>query len=398
MPFIPHALPPLASLHAHSYNIPNTRALMLVYIYIHVHTTHTCLHTGLYAPHTHTHVSAHGHSAHPTCTKMYVCSHTGTQTPQAYTPIHTCTHVHLCVHIGMMQCSPTAHTHARAHTAHTCAHLHSEHVHVSMVHTCTHLHSTHTCTHMVHTHAPTQYTCTRMVHTHIHAHRVHACARLHSTRICAHAYLSLALLWFPGWPCPYPVPNLPRALSGWVCAEAVRSHLMAGILGVLRAAAPSGLHFSEAPASPGDEGAGTLSFTIGTLLSWALGSGPSRTTTYNHCLLGHLGWQECQFAPPDHTALPSCPGSGGDLCGPSWPCQPGRAGAREVGPHACPPAPGLGSPRAWLSRSLLPAPTAPAGPGDRVPAVSSPPGLWNWPTLLTPSLLSGWLCPHLQLP
>ena len=58
------------------------------------HNTHTCLHTGLYAPHTCTPVRARGHSAHPTCTKMYVCSHTGRQTPQAYTPIHTCTHMY----------------------------------------------------------------------------------------------------------------------------------------------------------------------------------------------------------------------------------------------------------------------------------------------------------------
>lgn len=55
--FIVHALPSLSILHAHSYNIPNTYALMLCihgYTYTHTHA----LHTGLYAPHTCTHVRA----------------------------------------------------------------------------------------------------------------------------------------------------------------------------------------------------------------------------------------------------------------------------------------------------------------------------------------------------
>lgn len=203
---------------------------------------------------------------------------------------------------------------------------------------------------------PTERTCVRAytAHMYVHTHTSHS--------LCCGSQ---------AWPCPHSPP--PRqALSGWVCAEAVSSHLVVGILRVLRAAAPSGLHFSEAPASPGDEGAGTLFSMIGTLPGWALGSGPSRIITYNCCLLGHLGQWACRFAPPDHADLPSCPGSGGDLCGLSWPCQPGRAGAREVGPHACPSALGLGSPRAWLSRSRLPALSAPAGPGDTAPAVSSP--------------------------
>lgn len=321
-------------------------------------------------------------------------THRQTDTTSIHPHTHLHTYVHLCVHIGMMQCSPTAHTHAHPHTSHTCAHLHSEHMHVSTVHTCMHLHSTHTRTNTVHMHP-------HGAHTHTCPQSAHVCVPTQHTYMCTRIPLTRsAVVPRPG-PAPIPVPTPPRALSGWVCAEAMCSHLMAGILGVLRAAALSGLHFSEAPPSPGDEGAGTLSSTIGTLPGWALGSGPSRTTTYNHCF-GHLRRWECRFASPNHAALPSCPGSGGDLCGLSWPCQPGRAGAREVGPHTCPSALGLGSPRAWITggcnRSRLPAPSTPAGPGDTAPAVSSPLGLWNWPTLLTLSLLSGWLCPHLQLP
>lgn len=146
-------------------------------------------------------------------------THRQTDTTSIHPHTHLHTYVHLCVHIGMMQCSPTAHTHAHPHTSHTCAHLHSEHMHVSTVHTCMHLHSTHTRTNTVHTHAPTQYICTRMVHTRIHAHRVHTCACLHSTRICAHAYLSLALLWFPGLALP---PSLSPPLPGPCLAGSVQ--------------------------------------------------------------------------------------------------------------------------------------------------------------------------------
>lgn len=197
-----------------------------------MYTQHTCLHTGLYAPHTHIHVSARGHTAHPTCTKMYVCSHTGTQTPQAYTPIHTCTRVHLCVHIGIMQCSPTAHTHARPHTAHTCAHLHSEHVHVSMEHTCTHLHSTHACTNMVHTHPHGAHTCTNTVHMHPHGTHTHTCPQ--SAHVCAptqHTYMctripltSSAVVPRLALPLPHPQPSPGLVWLGLCRGRALTPH------------------------------------------------------------------------------------------------------------------------------------------------------------------------------
>ena len=80
-----------------------------------------------------------------------------------------------------------------------------------------------------------------------------------------------------------------------------------------------------------------------------------------------------------------------------------------MGPHACPSALGLGSRRAWLSRSWLPALSAPAGPGDTAPAVSSPvpwalepappvnPGSAVWLALPTsPASMTPCLQQHLQ--
>ena len=123
MPFILHALPPLASLHAHSYNIPNTYALMLVYTWIHVHTTHTRACTQAYMHHTHAHMYVHVDIVHTPHAQTCMYVHTQADRHHKHTPPYTLAHI----------CTPV------------CAHRHDA-VQPHSTHSCTPTHITHLCT------------------------------------------------------------------------------------------------------------------------------------------------------------------------------------------------------------------------------------------------------------
>ena len=82
--------------HTHTTYQIHVHSCSYTYEYTYTHNTHTCLHTGPYAPYTCTDVSACGHSAYPTCTKMYVCSYNAHR-HHKHTPPYTLAHVYTCV-------------------------------------------------------------------------------------------------------------------------------------------------------------------------------------------------------------------------------------------------------------------------------------------------------------
>lgn len=239
-------------------------------------------------------------------------------------------------------------------------------------------------------------------HTRAHTGAAHPCAHPYSTLAHAHvqARFSLTQLWSPR-----PVPWPSRLVWLGRCRGCALTPRWTRDLGIQDS---SELLFSQGRVSPGLQHLpGPVCVETGEQQPPAPGWGccwarlwelaPSEQPQHRR--------RVCRSAPPDHASPAILTWLWGEasavLASPSL---QGRGHVRW--PHAHPSSLGLGYPRAWFSRSRLPAPPAPAGLWELPSSLELPssprPAPSPWELELehpvNPSPLSGRLCLHLQLP